>query len=246
MSPATYPADSPAQERLTELFDARSARVGRRPPDPGQDPAALEAAREAARESTALVLLRSVDLADLVHGTVDFAAGLDRDEADAWQWSWTRTRFLFGNPANLTGRTPARVVAPHGSTAWLGPFPAGRLPGVSRLLKPVTGSLPDLPAVVDLPAAGTARDAAPTTPGPGRPRELRCAVRDLTFSEYLVHLHHTLAESVLLGRLRPGEPLRLIHLPDIDPATVREEPGYARVHYAPGDPTRLRLYTCLS
>jgi hypothetical protein len=180
-------------------------------------------------ESTVLVVLRSLDLADLVHGACRFAADLDPDEAGAWRRSWTRTRFLFGNPANLVARDRPRVVAPGGSAAWLGPFPDGRLPGRSRLLKPVTGSLPRLPGEVDVPGEGPAR-------------LLRVAVEGLSLVDYLVHLHHTLAEAVLLGRLSPGERVRVSHQPSIE--WEPDDPAYARV--LPGPGTDLRQYTSLA
>jgi hypothetical protein len=251
MNQTEYTPRPPTQQRLAELFAARATRVGRRPEraEPGSD-----------TETTVLVLLRRVDLAALVRGTIEFAASLSRQEAAAWQLSWTKTRFLFGNPANLTGRTPARVLAAGGNVAWLGPFVAGHLPGLSRLLKPVTGRLPELAPLLEFPpkrpgVSGSAEDQVY--------RQLQVAVRGLTFSEYLVHLHHTLAEAVLLGQLRPGEPLRLLHLPDLAADTLGTEPGYARVHYAASvtagaeatavaeatdgaeEAAELRLYTCL-
>jgi hypothetical protein len=227
----------PAQQLLAELFTARATRVGRRPEraQPGSD-----------TETTVLVLLRRVDLAALVRGTIEFTAGLSPQEAASWQLSWTKTRFLFGNPANLTDRTPARVLAPGGNLCWLGPFFGGHLPGLSRLLKPVTGRLPELPSLIEFPSTESAAATAHQ-----EYRELRVAVRGLTFSEYLVHLHHTLAEAVLLGQLRPGEPLRLVHQLDLTADSLHAEPGYARVHYASA-PTAgaeevadLRLFTCL-
>jgi hypothetical protein len=227
------PVGSGAQARLAQIFDARTAWVGREPH------------RATGLETSVLVLLRSLDLAGLVNGAREFTASLSAGEAAAWRESWTKTLFLFGNPANLTQRTPARIITGDASAAWLGPFPGGRLPGQSRLLKPVTGALPDLPGEMEIlrqgaPADGSAGDSADR----GTFRELHIAVRDLTIAEYLVHLHHTLAESMLLARLRPGEPLRLIHRPDIDLAP--EEASYARVHFARGDAASLRLYTWLS
>lgn len=210
-----------AQERLAELLADRVEWVtGSR---------TLPETRTA--DTAVLVLLRSLDLADLVHGALEFAAALDPAEAAAWRQAWTRTRFLFGNPANLPRGTRARVVAPGGTAAWLGPFPDTRLPGLARLLKPVTGELPALAGDVLLP-------------GDGPRRVVSVAVEGLTLVDYLVHLHHTLAEAVLLGRLAPGDPLRIRHRPVIgaEPA----QPAYARVLSEPGDPGRLRLYTWLS
>lgn len=176
-------------------------------------------------ESTVLVLLRSPDLAGLVRGACLFAAALEPAEADAWRRSWTRTRFLFGNPANLPERNRPRFVAPGGSAAWLGPYPANRPPGLSRLLKPVTGGLP----------------AERDVPGTGRPYLLRVAVHGLTLADYLVHVHHTLAEAVLLGRLSPYARVRVRHEPTI--ASVRR-PVHARI--LPGSGADPYPYTWLT
>lgn len=179
-------------------------------------------------DTAVLVVLRSLDLADFAYGARAFAASLDPEEATAWCRSWTRARFLFGNPANLS---EPRVVAPGGTAAWLGPFPEAHLPGATRLLKPVSGLLPELPEAVD--HCGT-----------GPLRELRIGVGAGTLVDYLVHLHHTLAEAVLFGRLRPDESLRLRHQlePALDPA---EDATYARVLPDPEHRDRLRLHTVL-
>jgi len=77
-------------------------------------------------DTTVLVLLRAFHLADVVQGAREFAAALDAAEAEAAAWcrSWARTRFLFGNPANLTPPNRARAVAPGATAAWPGPFRA--------------------------------------------------------------------------------------------------------------------------
>ena len=212
-----------ADTRLAELFAARAAWVGRepvRPTEPTED------------DRVALVVLCRFDLPDLVAGARAFAAGLDEREAAGWRRSWTATRFLFGIPANLTGSASMRVTGPSGNCGWLGPFSPVHVPGTTRLLKPVTGTLPDLPA--DL-----------SVPGRGAPRELYLATRGLTLVDYLVHLHHTLAEAVLAGRLGAEDALRLHHRRDIEPAVAAGEPAYARVHHPDGD-LSLRLYSWLS
>jgi hypothetical protein len=218
------------QPRLAGLLAERARWVtGRATGRP--DPAEAEAG------VAALVLLRSLRLADVVHGAREFAAGLDPGEAEAWRESWTRTRFLFGNPANLGPRNPARVVAPGRTAAWLGPFPGTRPPGLSRLLKPVTGGLPRLAHDIDFPGSGS---------GVGPRRMLAIATGGLTLAGYLVHLHHTLAEAVLLGRLRPEEPLRLSHRPQAELDPEWERAAYARVLPEDGEDGRLRVHTWLS
>jgi len=212
--------ESPAQSWLAELLAERvqavTAQAGAGPAD-----------------TTVLVLVRSLRLADLAHGARQFAAALELADAAAWLRSWTRTVFLFGNPANLPATTPARLVAPGATAAWLGPFAHSHRPGLGRLLKPVTGRLPRLPGHLDLP-------------GSGPRRVLEVAVAGLSLADYLVHLHHTLAEAVLLGRLGPDEPVRLSHRPAllVDPRCG--PPAYARVMAEPEGAGRLTLHTWLS
>jgi len=212
-----------AHPQLADLLAERAEWVTGRP-DGSPDPSTAD--------TTVLVLLRSLRLADVALGAREFAAGLDPGAAAAWRRSWTRTRFLFGNPANLTPPSRARVIAPGMTAAWLGPFNS-RLPGLSRLLKPVTGRLPELPHDLDLP-------------GTGARRVMHVAVAGLSLAGYLVHLHHTLAEAVLLGRLRPDEPLRLSHRPMLGTGSAYGPPAYARVLPVPGGAGRLRLHTWLS
>ncbi|MEU3983401.1 DUF6182 family protein [Streptomyces sp. NPDC026672] len=215
------PTAALTQDRLAALFDERARLVAGATTD--------------TTSVTALVVLRGLDVVDLVRGARAFATGLTGAEGRTWLRSWTRTRFLFGNPQNLTDRAPARTVAPAGTAAWLGPHPSDHLPGVSRLLKPLTGSLPPLPRTLDVPGRAG-----------GPPRELRLATREVTLVKYLVHLHHTVAEAVLLGRLTVDEPLRLVHRPDLEPMSAPGSPGYARVHYAADNTSELRLYTSLA
>jgi hypothetical protein len=209
------------QQRLSGLMAERARRVAESDATPSP--------------VTVLLLLRRLDLADLVQGARVFVAGLSAEEAGSWLRSWTRTRFLFGIPDNLTEHARPRVVSPAGSAAWLGPHPLRHLPGPSRLLKPLSGTLPPLPPVLDIPPGVT-----------GVRRGLHLATRDLTLVGYLVHLHHTIAEATLLGRLSAAEPLRIVHHPDLDAGLLCGTAAYARVHHVGDDPSQLRLYTWLA
>jgi hypothetical protein len=225
--------DQPVAARLRALYDERHrlVRAGLCPRPGGAEPA----------DATAIVALRSFDVAGLVRGATLFAAGLARAEADQWYRCWTRARFLFGNPRNLTGRMTPRLVTGDAALAWLGLFPAQHPPGPARLLKPVRGTLPRLPSEIDLPGRT------------GRPRVLRVACRGLTAASYLVHLHHTLAEAVLGGELHPDDPIRLVHTGDLELACLPAA-AYVRVHHdltagsadSACGPTSLRAYTHLS
>ncbi|MFC4146075.1 DUF6182 family protein [Micromonospora mangrovi] len=180
-------------------------------------------------DATVLVVLRALDLVDLVHGTRAFVADLDPADAARWRRSYTRTRFLFGNPSSL-GDQHAPRRSRRATAAWLGPY-RDSTPGVARLLKPVTGRMPPLPRTVRVP-------------GIGRARRLEIAM-GASVVDYLVHLHHTLAEAALMGRLAPEEPLLLRHRADL--ADRADSPAaYARVLPDPDAPDGLRLHTWLS
>ncbi len=223
---ATHAA--PPRAALARLAAERAAWAGSAPQD----------ARHAV-----LVLVKALDPADLVHGARSFAAALCPEEAEDWRHAWTRAVFRFGNPANLTARTPPRTVSPRGTAAWLGPYEAAHPPGVSRLLKPVSGQLPPLSGRLDVGGSGAPPRAGFT---------LRIATAGLSLAEYLVHLHHTVAEAVLRQLLPASAPLRLVHCPDLDP----DEPDvfaqlsnavYARTTPAEdGEPGALRLHTLLT
>lgn len=181
------------------------------------------------------VVVRRFDLTSMVRGAMAFAAGLSAEAADGWFRAYTRTLFLFGNPHNLAARHAPALGTAGAETAWFGPWDARRMEALSRLLKPLRGDLPALPQRCDIPGS------------PAAPAELHVAVGGLNLPQYLIHLHHTLAEAVLLGTLAPDAPVRLIHWPDVDPVLAASgDADYVRVHYAAGDESRLRLYTLLT
>jgi hypothetical protein len=181
---------------------------------------------------TAVVVLRAVEPAALVAGARAFAAALSPAEAAQWRRSWTRTRFVFGNPANLAGPVSLRVTTPSGAAAWTGPFPVGHVPGPLRLLKPVTGTLP-----------ASRLDTA--VPGRRPVRRLAVAVADRGLVDYLVHLHHTVAEAVLMGRLDPDDAVDLRHHTALDERDLDPDPVYARVLPDPAGSGNHRLHTWL-
>lgn len=183
--------------------------------------------------SRAIVVLSTLDLVDLVQGARTFAHGLGSSEARDWRESWTRTRFLFGNPVNLTCGEPPRVTAPHRTASWFGPLAATHQPASARLLKPASGTLPTMPERVQVPGTGRCRDLTMVTAGAG-------------LVDYLVHLHHTVAEAVLRERLLPHEPIQIIHHRTWAPLPHGVDPAYARVLPHPESADSLRLHAWLS
>ncbi|HZN18581.1 MAG TPA: DUF6182 family protein [Micromonosporaceae bacterium] len=186
---------------------------------------------------TVPVAMRAFDPAALLPGAMAFAAGLSTVDADAWFRCYTRTMFLFGDPANLSERHPPAVVCAHGQVAWLGVYDAQRAEHVRRLLRPVSGLLPDDLSQLD------------TVTGPDRCPgwQLHVAVRGLDLARYLVHLHHTVAEAVLTGVLPADATIALRHVEDLDPVrTSRTGCAYARVHQTAPEQPAPRLFTVLT
>jgi hypothetical protein len=183
------------------------------------------------------VAMRAFDPRAILSGAVAFASRLSMVDADAWFRCYTRTVFLFGDPANLAGRYPPALVSSDGQVAWLGVYEVARADYVRRLLRPVSGTLPEDPTRLD------------TVAGPGtRPGWLlRVAVRELDLAQYLVHLHHTVAEAVLTGVLPADATIALRHVDHLDPAhTSRAGCAYARVHHAGPDRPVPWMFTVLT
>jgi len=183
---------------------------------------------------TVPVVLREFDPQALIEGAVKFAAALTPDQSDSWFRCYTRTVFLFGNPRNLAARHPVHQRAGDNAVGWLGVVGTKELNQLRRLLRPVTGTLP---AVSVVPAG---------TPA-GTSWSLWLAIRNLDLAQYLVHLHHTVTEAVLTGKVGPGDTINLRHVMDLHPSRLeRADCVYPRVHPSPGHPGRLRLYALLS
>jgi Family of unknown function (DUF6182) len=198
------------------------------------------------------VVMREFDPQAVTDGAVKFAAALTPDQSDSWFRCYTRAVFLFGNPRNLAARHPVHQRAGDNAVGWLGVVGRKELNQLRRLLRPVTGALP---AGGGLPRGGVA--AGGGLPGGGVAAGggvsggtawcLWLAIRDLDLAQYLVHLHHTVTEAVLTGKVRPGDTIGLRHVMDLHPSRLeRSDCVYSRVHPSPGNPGRLRLYALLS
>jgi hypothetical protein len=191
---------------------------------------------------TVPVVLREFDPQAVADGAVKFAAALTPDQSDSWFRCYTRAVFLFGNPRNLAARYPVPHRAGDNAVGWLGVVGRKELDQVRRLLRPVTGALPAVSAV---PAAG-ANPGGPSPAGGAGAACLWLAIRGLDLAQYLVHLHHTVTEAVLTGKIGPGDTIRLRHVMDLHPSRLnRADCIYTRVHPVPGHPGRLRLYALL-
>jgi hypothetical protein len=87
----------------------------------------------------------------------------------------------------------------------------------------------------------TAPLVAGSEPTGQRPeRRIYVATAGLSASDYLVHLNHTLAESVLTGLIVPGDTITICHLPRLH--GCQEELAWLRVHRDNKDANRLRAY----
>lgn len=192
----------------------------------------LAAAEQDIPDVAAIVVLRRFDPAEFARSAVQFAFHLDGERREVWRQAYTRTLFLAGNPANLAERFDWAHVSPDGSIAWFGPASTARSTGLRRLLKRFDGEHhPQLSSVVPVDLPSVAGGAA---------HRLEIAMRGLSTAEYLVHVNHVLAESVLTGILRRGDRLTLAHVPRLSgPYSA------LRVHRDNADPSRLRAYAAL-
>jgi Family of unknown function (DUF6182) len=224
--PTTPGGSGVADGWLTGRIDERHERAAR----------GLTARRAAVPDVTVPVAMRAFDPGSTVAGALEFAAGLSEVDADSWFRCYTRTLFLVGNPVNIAERFPPATVAGNGTIAWLGVHDRRHTDHVRRLLRPVSGELPGHAASLDTVVASAAEHPV---------RHLWIAVRGLDVARYLVHLHHTVAEAVLLGLLPPRTALALHHVDDLDPVRAgRSNPAFVRVHHGPDE--RLRLFTLLT
>jgi hypothetical protein len=228
--------DDEAQRWLRNEFEGRRKRVKQGLDGADTFPAAVA-------DVAVPVVIREFDPPAIIRGAMKFAAMLTPAQSDLWFRSYTRAIFLFGNPRNLSARHEIVVSADNDSAGWLGIVDRERLSQLRRLLRPVAGELrrPDTMAAAD---AGNGRTGAATE------WELWLAIRGLDIAHYLIHLHHTVAEAVLTGKLRDGDGVRLRHTADLGPdlfpyGGCRRGFGYARVHISQDDPERLRPYALL-
>jgi Family of unknown function (DUF6182) len=212
------------------------------PPAAPIDLSILDAAVMAAPDIAAIAVIRDFDPVAFARASLAFAFLLPEDWRSLWFSAYTRTIFLAGNPANLKGRFPFQYVADDGSSAWLGPASPQLAMSLRRLLVLFRGDpAPRLTNKFTL----TAPLAASGEPTAQRPeRSVYIGAAGLSASDYLVHLNHTLAESVLTGLIVPGDTVTIRHLPRLH--GCREELAWLRVHRDNKDANRLRAYAGVS
>ncbi|MEU7650196.1 DUF6182 family protein [Streptomyces huasconensis] len=210
------------QRQLRAALDARIRAAG---PRPGHGPA--------------VAVLRDFDARSFARSVLDFASWLSPAARANWQGDFTRTVFLAGNPRNLAVRLPPSLVSPDGHIAWYAGGPRQARRELRLLLRAIEGELPPtLPGAVTLTVPG-----APAAV-PGHRWRATVATDGLSLPQYLVHVNHALAESVLTGILAPGDELTLHHTPDVPELPFA--PAYLRVHQDMRDPERLRAFVALT
>ncbi|MEV0174699.1 DUF6182 family protein [Streptomyces sp. NPDC050803] len=192
------------------------------------------------------VVVADLDVPAFIAGAADFALALPPGLRDGWYRSYTRTAFLAGAPASVAARHPHRHATADNRLAWHGPAPRGTLRPLSRLLRAFHG-----PAPIDVPS-GPLTTAVSGTPS-GHVVDATVATGGVSTREYLVHVHHLIAEAALRGLVGPGDTVRVDHRPDLDPDRLRTliDPARAdrvqtRIGHSPTDPGRLRLYGVLT
>jgi hypothetical protein len=195
-----------------------------------------------ASELYVVVVVRDLDPAAFVRGTLEFALSIPTRLRDPWFRTFTRTLFFAGNPLTVAERFESSHLAPEGEISWLGPAPRRAHLGLRRMLRLFRAPAPaELPATLELTVPG-----APPT---GRATTLRVATAGVSTQEYLVHVNHTLCEASLRGLLGPGDALSISHTDELDPTGAESRDGersQLRIAEDTRRPGRLRLYASLA
>lgn len=188
---------------------------------------------------SAIVVLSSLDLRTFIDCACSFTSKLSRPQRESWYRSFTRTIFLVGNPANLEERFTFAHVSEDRSVAWMLPAPQGAHVGLRRLLRRFEAPLaPPLPPRISCPVPGKLSQRE------SHSHQLHLDVSGLSTEAYLIHLNHTLCESIIEGLLSAGDGLELIHEDGF--STMAEPRSYIRVHRDMEHATRLRAYAYLT
>ncbi|MCF1594965.1 DUF6182 family protein [Streptomyces muensis] len=230
-TPTVEPTDT---ELLTAAAQARARAVGDGLGD-----------RAVQRGLTVAVAVADLDVAAFISGAAAFALATPADLADGWYRTFTRTVYLAGRPDSVAARHPHRYATADGDLAWYGPQPRGELRPLSRLLRAFRG-----PGLIDVPKEPLTV-AVPGTPS-GHVVDAAVATGGVSTTEYLVHVHHLIAEAALRGLVRPGDILRVEHRPALGTADFRDaldptRAGSVQTRIAGGTaPDRPRLYGVLT
>lgn len=198
----------------------------------------LDAAIKAAPDMAAIAIVREFDPLAFARSSLAFAFALPEQWRNEWFRAYTRTIFFAGNPANLVARFPFQYVADDASHAWLGPAPPKVVTTLRRLLVLFrSDSVLRLTGEFTFTAPAVAESESAEEPPR---RHIYIATAGLSASDYLVHLNHTLAESVVLGLIGPRSVVTIRHVPRLH--SCREELAWLRVHRDTSDVSRLRAY----
>ncbi|MZE71775.1 DUF6182 family protein [Streptomyces sp. SID5789] len=158
------------------------------------------------------VVLRRFEPTTFARSAVGYALDLPDTLSEPWLRAYTRTVFLSGNPDNLRTRFAFHHVSADGAMAWTLPESNGETPPLRRLLRLFpAAALPPLPARIDIPPRTAVAPDTPTA-------RLDVVTTRVSLADYLVHVHHTLAEAVLAGLIGVRTGIVLRHLPALDPA----------------------------
>lgn len=181
------------------------------------------------------VVLRRFAPTTFAQSAVGYALDLPDTLSEPWLRAYTRTVFLSGNPDNLRTRFAFHHVSADGTMAWTRPEQTGETPPLRRLLRLFPGAaLPPLPARIEIPPRTAAAPDVPTA-------RLDVVTTRVSLADYLVHVHHALAEAVLTGLIGTDTAVVLRHLPRLDPA----EGPYTTLRAVPDrDATDGRLRAC--
>ncbi|MFI9586179.1 DUF6182 family protein [Streptomyces sp. NPDC052236] len=204
-----------AREQVRAYDSVNWTHPGARAP---AEPTAASVPAPVPDRTSVTVVLRRFELTTYLESVLRYTLSLPDTLGEPWLRAYSRTIFLSGNPDNLRTRFPFHHISADGAMAWTKPADTGEAPPLRRLLRLFpTAGLPALPAGAEIPAP-----AAPARPAeeaaPVRTARLDVVTTRVSLADYLVHVHHMLAEAVLSHLIDQSTSVTVRHVPQLDPA----------------------------
>lgn len=193
-----------------------------------EDCATFAAGEDASADLQLVVVVASLDVAELVDLIRSACRQAAADTTRQWVANYTKCVLLAGNPQKVLPRFPELPWIQGQAAAVCGPAKAQNLSALRRLLRPLTA----------IPPEACLRDFAAPVLHPCH--ELRVATRGISLDQYLIAIVHAVAESELLLRLTKGTRLRITPVSELDHFTSGAV--YHRVQKARPTDDALRLF----
>ena len=215
------------QNKLHKLFSQSLAKRGYE---------SLDQALAVLPSMASTVILNDLDLVCYCQNVLKFSLLLPSTIKAAWYRQFTKSVFFFGNPQRLPDHFQHTVTVSCKNMAICGPFYSPNK-GLNMLFKLVSTSGSFVPSNVQIQVPSLF--AKPTHTGR---KTLFLDSIGLSLERYLVHLTHSLCESIITKGLLPGDRLNIIHTPNIPETNAI----YTRINFVEDGSSRLKLFSLLT